>query len=177
MLFVVVLGAAAAVVLGKARGSRDASRRRWSPRGRRARAAAPALCAWQESAARGAGPATFSPVPEHYDRSFPPRGGIPSPRPRRALSDTAAPRAADILPQGRQGAATGSLDTLHAVDATHTRWATPTTASSSARTCYLQRAPPMRKTVLRKRTPRGMYHPDMLHREARRSCSTSTRNS
>ena len=93
-----------------------------------------------------------------------------------ALDNALSRRCAISTPRGAKRLPPGSLDTLHAVDATHTRWATPTTASSSARTCYLQLALPIMKTARRRPTLRVMYHLDMLHREARRSCSTNIKS-
>ena len=149
--------AAAAVVVGRARGTCDASRRRWSPRGRARELQRLPLCAWQESAARGAGPATAT-VPCLHHASFPPRGGIYPAAASGALRHSGASRCRHIAPR-QQTLPPGSLDTLHAVDATHIRWGTPTTASSSARTCYRRPAPPMRKTKQQRRTPPVMYHP------------------
>ena len=56
-------------------------------------------------------------------------------------------------------------------------WATPTTASSSARTCYLQLGHHIVRTARPRPTLRVMYHPDTPHREGRRSCSTSIKSS
>ena len=70
----------------------------------------PSACLGRE---RGPGrePATFPPVPKLLLRVLPVSRRDPSPRPRRALSDTAAPRAADILRQGSETLPPGSLDT------------------------------------------------------------------
>ena len=141
-----------------ARGTRDASRRRWSPRGRRARAAAP--LPWhlpERPRTRDQRPSHRSPKPR--DGSFPPRGGI-NHRGRVGRSRQRLSRRCTLLPpRGANRCHRAASTHLHAVDATHTRWATPTTASSSARTCCLQRAPPMRKTVLQKTHAAGYVPP------------------
>ena len=167
-------GAATAAMIGKARGNCDASNDRWSPR-RRARELQRLPSLRFGRGPEDAEPATSPPVPELYDRSFSPRGGIIR-RSAGALSTTPSRAAAQLSRRAERIAATGLPPHLRAIDATHTRWATPTTASSSARTCYLQPALHIMRTARRKRTPPATCHPDTLHREARRSCSTSTRS-
>ena len=176
-----------AVAVGQAAAPLAVGQRAWHLRrlalslvaARPSRASCSASLSALAESAEDAEPATSPPVPELYERSFSSRGGIyHRGSVGRSQTQRRRRRAADQLPAPRQRiAATGQpRHTLHAIDATHTRWATPTTASSSARTCYLQLALPMRKTRQQRRTPPATCHPDMLHREARRSCSTNIKS-